>query len=183
MNPIDIDPNQLEGFTPERIARELFTKDPMQECSCQIVAEQEKTDIIYIFEILSIILLEGLEIIVGDLSKANLDNLNKELVMDLNPWFKSLGFKLNVQTFDFKDKDLYSKYYCKIIIRDILHEVIFEYKNIPKNYYFFINGDNLEENKKKVNLKELFGVFIIKDNVFKVLFDFHYPELPKNKIL
>ena len=70
MNPTELDINKLKGQSPEEIAHEIFTKEPMPECSCQIVAADSNTDIPTIFEILVIILMEGLETLSGDLSQA-----------------------------------------------------------------------------------------------------------------
>lgn len=176
---IEIDPEELENFTPENIAKFLFTKEPKLPCSCQIIAEQNLSDLPYIFEILLIIFLEGLEILTGDLSQTNLENFTEEHITILNPWFQSLGFNIKVKSTDFKNKELFKGYYCKTIIKDKLQKIYFELKQINKNYHFFLNGDYLEENKKKKNLNELFTVFISGKEIFKISFDFYYPEIQK----
>ena len=168
---------ELENFTPEGIAQSLFTHEPGLENSYQIIAEQELADLPYIFEILTIILMEGLEILTGgDLSIANLENLSSEHIFALNPWFKSLGFSINVNVFNENedDKSLYDKHYSKIIIKDKAHGIIFEAKDINKNYHFFLNGDYLEENENKVNLKDLHAILLNDDTIFKISFDLNY---------
>lgn len=175
MNPNELDINKLKGQSPEEIAREIFTKEPMPECSCQIVAEDSNTDVQTVFEILIITLMEGLETLSGDLSQANLGNLSIDHLTMLNPWFKSLGFNMKVETFPLEDKESYSKYYCKILVKDKLNEIIFTARDIEKNYHFFLNGDCLEENKQKNKLSELHSIFINGNTVYKIMFNFYLP--------
>lgn len=179
---IDLNIDELVDYTPEEIAHALFTHEPKPENSCQIIAEQELANMTYIFEILMIILMEGLEILTGNLSTANLVNLSCDHVMALNPWFLSLGFNINVNIYN-KGTDainLYNKHYCKIIIKDKLQKILFgpllevEIKNINKNYHFFINGDDFEENKHKNELKNLHAILINDNVIFKISFDFNY---------
>ena len=173
---VDLNIDELEDYTPEGIAHTLFTHEPKPENSCQIIAEEELADLTYIFEILTIILMEGLETLSGDLSTANLVHLSHEHFDSLNPWFWSLGFNINIQVYNKEtdDVNLYNKHYSKIIIKDKLQEMLFEIKNITKNYHFFLNGDNLEENKHKTDLKDLHAILINDNVVFKISFDFHY---------
>lgn len=172
----NIDPEDLESFTPEGIAHNIFTKEPKNPCSCQLVAEQDSMDITYLFEILSIILMEGLEIFTGDLSKSNLNALSISHIDSLNPWFRSIGFDILVSEHNVSNNTEYNKHYCKIMIRDKLQEIFFEMKNIDKNYHFVLNGDSLDENKHKTNLKDLHLICIIGDKVFKISFKFHHSE-------
>jgi hypothetical protein len=180
---VDVDIDNLEGQTPEEIAEALFTHEPKEENSCQLISEKEIVDLPYIFEILTIILLEGLEILAGDLSTVNLNNLTCDHISSLNPWFWSLGFNINVAVYDNSAVEMIKKRYCKILIRDKLQEVFFDMKNIKKNYHFLLNGDELEQNKHKSNLKDLYSVFITGDKYFKISFDFHYPVTQFNKTL
>ena len=131
---VDLNVNELIDYTPEGIANALFTQEPKPENSCQIIADQELASLTYIFEILTIILMEGLETLAGNLSSANLQNLSHEHISALNPWFWSLGFNINADIYDKNsvDASCYNKYYCKIIIRDKLQEILFEIKNINK---------------------------------------------------
>lgn len=170
---VTVNPNELEDYTPEAIAHTLFSSDPKPPCSCQIISQEEATDLTYIFEILMTIFIEGLEILAGDLSKANLDNLTEEHVSALNPWFESLGFNINVNTHPRHLHEAYKGYYCKIMIKDKQQEALFNFKNIDKNYHFFINGDYLEENKLKGNIEDLHAIFIVNDTVFRLNYDFY----------
>lgn len=183
----DID--KLEDFSPERVAQDLFIYDPKLPLSYQIVAESKVTeDLTYLFEILIIIFLEGILILTDDLTNIDLNCLTKEHLTSLNPWFYSLGFKINVNSYFFDDEE-YKKYYCKILIKDGLQKNFFLMKNINKKYHFIINGTNLQENKEKKYLKDIYGIFENDNNnnnkgmIFKISFDFYIPDNPKNKIL
>ncbi|QKF93964.1 hypothetical protein QKU48_gp0506 [Fadolivirus algeromassiliense] len=178
-----INAEDVEEFTPEGIAYNIFTSEPKQPCSCQLVSDETTVDITYLFEILLIILMEGLELFTGDLSKANLNELTTNHISSLNPWFRSLGFNIKVTEYTTTDTDLFNKQYCKIVVKDKLQEMFFKMKGIEKNYHFLLNGDNLEENKQKTNLKDLHTICIIKDKVFKISFEFYYPEIPANQLL
>lgn len=178
-----IDSKDIEEYTPEGIAHNIFTKEPQSPCSCQLVSEESGMDTTYLFEILLIILMEGLELFTGDLSKANLDGLTLDHITSLNPWFKSLGFNIKVSVYDIGDTVSYNKQYCKIMVKDKLQEMFFKMKNIDKNYHFLLNGDNLEENKQKSNVKDLHSICIFKDQVFKIGFEFYYPEVATTQLL
>lgn len=168
------DLESLIGSSPEEIAQILFSRDPDPPNSCRILADQDSADVICIFEVLTIILMEGLEVITGDLSVAKLYMLTEDHLMAIDPWFNSIGFKFhNVQVFAFKtDEAQYNGHYCKIVVRDALNKTFFEMKNIPTNYHFFLNGANLEENKLKTDLRDLHSIFLIGNTVFKISFDF-----------
>jgi len=181
---VELDPDELDDFTPEGIAHALFTQEPKPPCSCQIIAEQQLADLSYIFEILTIILMEGLETLTGNLSQANLANLTEEHFFALNPWFYSLGFELSVQSFDVKDTELYDGHYCRIIVRDKLQEMLFQMKGINKDYHFFLNGPCLDINNQKTELDQLHSIFINGDKVFKIIFKYYVPlATPETKLL
>lgn len=177
MNPAEVDISSLKDYTPEEIGKELFTKEPKPPCSCQMISEAQCIDTTFLFEILLIILMEGLESLTGDFSKADLHLMTKEHLTMLNPWFQSLGFDMFVDVYSKNDIEFYEGYYCKIIIRDKLYDIVFQTKHIEKNYHFFLNGDYLEENRKKNNLNDLHAVFINNDQIYKIEFKFHYPKL------
>lgn len=174
--PVDTDqPNEnINDFSPEMIAQAIFTKDPKNPCSHQILALQEGTDLTYIFEILVTILLEGLNILTGDLKEADLSNFSVSFISSLNPWFNSLGFNINVRIENETEKELYQEYYCRTVINNELNETLFIIKNIQdKSYHFLLNGQYLDQNKAKTNLKDIFGIFNVNDDVYCITFD-HY---------
>jgi len=170
----DIDTDTLNDLTPEEIAQVLFAQDPKDPFSYQIVAEKELADSLYIFEILMIILMEGLDILTGDLSKADLKYLTCEHLLAFNPWFHSLCFTMkSVEQYELKkDELIYKDYYCKVVPKDKLHEVFFTMKNIEKNYHFFLNGEILQKDNKDTELNELHSVLLVDNTVFKITFDF-----------
>lgn len=169
-------------MNPEEIAHTLFSSEPKPACSCQITTEQNTTDLTFIFEILIIILLEGLEIIIGDLSEVNLQDMTEEHITTLNPWFESIGFKIKVILFPKESIDQYLQYYCRIIIKDKLHKIYFDMKNIKTNYHFYLNGPFLQQNKSKNLLNQLYAIYHNGNSTFKIWFEPHYP-LTNNIVL
>lgn|SRR3972149_1763787 len=187
IHDVQVNLSDLDDYSPEGIAKAIFSNGPRPPFSYQIIAEQEEADFLYIFEILIIILLEGLEILSGDLSKANFDNFTKEHLTILAPWFKSLGFDLSIRLCDEKDKESYKQYYCKILLNDTMNQMLFKLENIDKNYHFLINGNTLEENENKTNLKDLYAILSLNGVTYCINFGFHVPtynyDIPKNKVL
>ncbi|ARF11247.1 hypothetical protein Klosneuvirus_1_104 [Klosneuvirus KNV1] len=184
----EIEFEKLQDNTPEEIAEKIFTNDPKPPFTFQIIAEGETADFPYIFEILITILMEGLEILTGDLSKAELDNFSEDHLTCLAPWFKSLGFKLKIEECHEDDKWDYEKYYCRIVLNYKGDAPLFQIKPINKNYHFLINGNGNvnEENNNKKNLKDLYAILNLNQKIYKISFDFHYPEIydpPKNMVL
>ena len=72
---------KLEDFTPEKIAHKIFSSDAKEPFSHQILTVEEDTDITYVFEILLIILLEGLEMVTGGLKNADLSGFSEENIL------------------------------------------------------------------------------------------------------
>ncbi|CAH6421743.1 Hypothetical protein KVN_LOCUS429 [uncultured virus] len=163
-------PEEMEDFSPEKVAQSVFNFQPTNPCAYQIITTQDGQDITYVFEILITILMEGLDILTNGLNNANLSNFNEEHISIMDPWFNSLGFNIFVTKFDEKDKELFKDYYCKIVIRTSYEETFFVMKQINKNYHFILNG-NFQQNKK--NLKELKCIFFINKNVYLINFDFY----------
>lgn len=175
VNEIDLD--NLTNKTPEEIAEILFTHEAKDPFSHQIVAETDVADALYIFEILLTILVKGIEILSGDLSKVELDTITENHILGLNPWFHSLGFSVQVDTLN-KNEDLefYKDYYCRILIKDSVHQNFFEQRHYKNNYHFLVNGTSLEENEKQQYLNDLYAIFTTGNHtVFKIGFEFYTP--------
>ncbi len=165
--------DELINYSPEMIAHSIFTKNPKDPCTYQILAYQDGSDITYIFEILITILLEGLNILTYSLKDVDLSEFSSEHILILNPWFKSLGFNIRVTEFPQNEKDLYEEYYCKIVVNNKVNENLFIARGIEdKSYHFFLNGTFLNANKQKTNLKDIFGVFLADDTAYCISFDF-----------
>lgn len=170
----EINLDLLEDLSPEKIAEIIFNQQPTPPNSRQLIIYQEKeVDLIYLFEILITILMEGFEIFTNGFQSIDLRKFTIEHILSLNPWFHSIGFSISSNEYDKNDKNLYKDYYCKIIIRTQLYNSFFIMKNINKKYHFLINGPYLEINKKKKKLKELYAIFLndVLNKVFIIYFD------------
>lgn len=162
-------PNDLEGFSPQKVARVIFSKEPTGPCTNQLLGNNT-SDPTYIFEILANILLEGLTIFSGGLENIKMENFSSEHIKALNPWFQSLGFELTVKTFKKDDED-YKDYYCKAVFKDSSNKHFFDYKGIENSYHFLLNGSSLDENREKSNLNELKGIIPNGDTIYTFSFD------------
>ncbi len=174
---LDVDVNELEEFSPEKVAHTIFSTDPKAPCSNQMLAYEEGADVTFIFEILITILMEGFDKFTNGFDDLDMKKFSSEHIYALDPWIKSLGFKINIETCDKVNKDKYQTYYCKIIIRTKLHETLFIMKNIHKKYHFFLNGPYIEENKKKDKLTDLKAVFINDDTDVVYIINFKMCDL------
>jgi len=161
----------LENKSPESIALILFSDDPKPENSIQL--ELENTDPTFIFEILITILMEGIQKKYGDLKKINYDTFNENLLLNLIPYFKSIGFNINIKKYDKKNKEDYKDYYCKVILNDSMWDQFFEMKKIEKDYHFFINPSFVYNNNFN-ELKQVRSIFIVKDTVYNINFNYLY---------
>ena len=167
----------LINYSPEDIALALFSQDPKDPCSHQILAYQEGTDLTYIFEILITILMEGLDYLAGNLNDVDLTKFDEEYITMLEPWLEMIVFKINVFVYD---TDYYGKYYCKVILNTEENKQEFLSKKINKNYHFLLNGIYLDDNKNQTELNKLYCLFSINDLVYRISFDF-YHLLDNNK--
>ena len=155
--------------SPEEIARKIFAADAQHPLTYSIIASgEENTDYYYVFEILYTILFEGFDILVKGLDKVNPDNIEIDHFKQINPWFHSIGFNINVEEC-IKSDNSYENYYCKTIIKDSSYKFFFKQKNISKNYHFFLSY-KLTNSQHSTNLEEIYGIFIGKDKVFKISF-------------
>lgn len=168
----------ISNQSPTEIAQYIFSRDASPTNSRRLdISEnpEEDLDMSYVLEILISILLEGLEIFTKGLKTVDLTNFTSENISALSPWFRSLGFKLNVQNYitDIENEYAYNEYYCKVVLNRGHDAPLFTINNVDnKSYHFLLNGDCLTENRAKVNLKDLYAIFINNDNVFVISFDF-----------
>jgi hypothetical protein len=168
--------DNIENCSPEMIAQSIFTQDPKSPCSHQILAHSEGSDLTYVFEILITILLEGLNILTGDIREADLSIFNSNHIMSLLPWFQSVGFDVKVSEHEIFDKESYKEYYCRTRINNDSNKTFFIMKDMEeKPYHFLINGQFYEKNKGKTNLADIYGVFDANSKIYAISFDFHIP--------
>ena len=106
--------NLLEA-TPKNIAKVLFSDNYKEPGTYEIVADKDINDVYYIFEVLLNILVEGFDILTEGLDNVDTLMVNSEHFTSLNPWFKSIGFTINTDIFQYEDKFAYDDFYCKII--------------------------------------------------------------------
>lgn len=165
-----------EKVTVQEIAQALFSKEPKEPCSCMILAYEDGDDILYVFEVLVTLLMEALDLYFGGLNNADLNEFSLDHLLELSPWFESVGFKLFADEYGKEDVENYNDYYCKIKVRTKLHDTFFVMKNIDKNYHFLLNGDKLELNNQKTTVADVYAVFVNDNNkVYKIRFDFIGP--------
>lgn len=170
----NVNPDELEEFSPERLAHTIFSTDPKPACSNQIIALQEGADLTYIFQILVTVFMEGFEMFTDGFENMDLSNFTTDHISSFDPWFRSLGFKIQTETVEMANKESYEDYYCKIVIKTPLYETLFIMKGIEdKKYHFLLNGKYMEQNKKKDKIKDLRAVFIndANDTVYIISFD------------
>jgi hypothetical protein len=164
-------PEDLSNKTPEEIAYELFTKEPSNLSPIGLFMEgADNTS--YIFEVMITILLEGIDTFSNGINNIEIDLLEKEYLLALNPWFQAIGFNINIDIIDRNNKEQYEDYYCKVVLRNYGYGPIFQEKNIIKDYHFFgnykyRNGCYIEK------LKDIYAVFVKNNQVFKISFDFY----------
>ena len=172
------------NYTPDQIAEALFSQDPKDPNSFQILARPDTNntgDMTYIFEILVTIMLEGLECLSGgDLNNFDMDDFSEDYIETLGPWFNSICFNIKVDVFDQSNMYKCKKYYCKSIIKNEQTAQIFQQNNVGKNYHFLLNGQYEEYNKNLTELSELYTIFINKDKIYKISFDFYSNPNPDN---
>jgi hypothetical protein len=168
---MNTDIDNLKNMSPKDIAIRIFTNEPQKPYTYQIIASDTQDDITFIFEIGLVILLEGFNILIGDLNNADLTNFSISHIKNLNPWFNSLGFDINVSEHNVNDKDSLNKYYCNILINRENTKYIFEKNNIKRNYHFFIN-ELYFKNHSFNKLSDIYAIFFINNAFFKISFDF-----------
>lgn len=168
----------LPDDTPETFASKLFSEEAADPNSCRVYIdiredhndnnnndESTKGNIIDIFQFLLTCLLEGVQIIYGDLQNIDTAYVTSDAILLLNPWFNSIGFTINVTSI--RDHNAY----CKVILNNDIHAQWFNIRGIDKGYTFVISGDNLELNKNKVTLDDLTAQFKTPSEILYISFN------------
>ena len=162
-------------FTPEELADELFSYAPLEECSFHMQQDMDTTDTYLIFEILLTTYLEGIIRFEKKLTRELLQNITTEYLESLNPWFKSIFFKININKYEYKNKEDYSGYYCKIMLR-CLDEVFFEMKSLEKDYHFILKGcviDVLRSIQDITQIDLFRGILEVGNDVYEISFSYY----------
>lgn len=125
--------------TPEQIARQLFRYEPKEPSTVKITTSDTENDLEYGFEIILTILLEGLDYMTNGLNNMYIEDITNEHFECLQPWIKSLGFKLEYNKIDNDYFD--NTHYCRVIFNNDIDKGMFIMKNITKNYTFLKNAN------------------------------------------
>lgn len=158
----------LTGYTPEEIAKFIFTTDIDKLDYYNILAEKEdNSDPYFSFEILITILFEGFDILVEGLNDVNIDMIEKNHFIKLIPWFKKLGYTINIEEYD--SNHILIDHYCKAIINNGVYKMLFSIKNIKKNYHFLVN----QVHPKNDTLENIYCLFKNKNHVYKLSFSIY----------
>jgi hypothetical protein len=195
INLINSDFDQNET-TPVDLAAKLFSNIPAPENSNKLLPHVDDSSDFNLdnfdhnafnFEILITIFMEGilhlsklLDVLDGihvDINSNNYDDdvdifkLEISHLEILQPWFNSIGYKLNAYEYDFDDFS--ENYYCKILLKDNPEDTgYFIYRNINIPYHFVLNSNYLH----KKNINQISAVFIkpatsnTKKKVFSISF-------------
>lgn len=173
-------------YSPKTLADKLFNTPEylLQPCKGQLELDLDDNTPETLFEMLINFLFEGILIKFDhllDLEKTaelnkpiyiNINNISKEHLLILTPWFNFIGFSIDINTLTYDEfKTLNFNHYCKAILyANPDDRSYFDInKSISNNeYHFFLNGAY----KKKNLLKDIYCVCIIDDTVFKISFDF-----------
>lgn len=156
--------------TPEQIAQSIFAIPPGDPMTNIIVSENSGQDAVYLFELVITIFMEGLGVLTHDLDSFDLNNLNANALMSVQPWLNSMGLRVKV-TQETKDSMGFD-YYCRVTLKK-QETTFFEMKGINKFYTFRLNGNAMEAAKSKTNLKDIHALFRNGDDHWKISFDFY----------
>lgn len=158
----------LTGYTPEEIAKIIFTSDIDKLSYYNILANtKDNSDPYFSFEILITILFEGFDILVEGLNGVDIDIITKEHFVKLDPWFNKVGYKINV--IQHNKNHISTNHYCKIITNNGAYEMLFSIKNINKNYHFLVNPSH----SKNDTLDKIYCIFKNKNNVYEISFSIY----------
>lgn len=160
---------------PEEIAEIIFKEQPLEPKSYQLYCESELDDtltIVDVFEIFVIIMMEGIFIKFGSITKETLNLFNEQTINSLQPYFKSLGYKTNIDVITSQETEQYNDFYCRIILRcDPSWNAYFEmHPEIEKDYRFIFGGNSPKLNGEKCTLNNLYAIFSHKNLVYKISF-------------
>lgn len=162
-------------FTPEDLAEVLFTEEPKEPNSCmldaEIIGELDGT-ISDIHQILLTVMMEGIIHLQGSIANIDRTNFSMDYLYNLNPWFKSIGYKLLIGEYTKDDTKNHNDYYSKILLNDSLNEGYFIMKNINKDYSFVINYKNY--NRQYSKLSDMYSIFENNGKIYTISFDNNY---------
>lgn len=157
----------------EEIAKNIFSCPPEEPKKFQLYVEGEVTpaNVVDIFEVFVTILMEGIDVVTEGIDYEKVKTFNFGFLDWLNCWTKSLGFATIVEQVPKHHVENYANYYCSIVLACMPQwKQYFDMKHITKKYHFILNGNNPFVEEHKIQLNELFAIFTIGEDVFKISF-------------
>ena len=161
--------------SPKKLASYLLSSDPLPPNTIHLTSEDnEEENACYVFQLLSNILMESIGYLTDDFTNLNLNEFTPDIIYNLNPYFKSMGFTIAVKEYEKNDEE-YKDYYSRIILKNSEYETFFIMKNITNKFHFLLNGngDYLHNNKSRP-LDELALIFYVNTKVFHITYHVHY---------
>lgn len=177
----------IKNMTPEDIADFLFYELPADPCTINIVPidithiNGSVCDATLLFEILITIYMEGitdaerlykmiqLKQWFPKENKAidiDIENINCEILLLCEPWFKSFGFVIYVDVYENNDYIYDNSEYCKILLNQNDDKISFVSNNINKRYHFILQK-NFEYSN---DLSKIKAIFFGKNKIFTIKF-------------
>jgi len=167
----EVNLDELDDMTPENIAEVIFSEQPAEKCSLEIIAPGlEMRDI---FEVLITILLEGFVILNQGLDDIDIEKVTDDHIRAMNPWFESFGYTIDIQSIIGENPQ---KHYCRCVLRNTYNIHLFKMNKITKDYHFFINSEIT--NKEFKSLDEMYATFDTGAVVYRIGFKRCY-DIPK----
>lgn len=125
----------MESDTTNEIDHETLSKKIFDNSNDKIDFQinSDDNDVIYIFQLLINILMNGIHIVYGECFDVKL--FNEENITKLNKWLSKINYKVIVDSFDMQPL---IPHYCRVILRK-MDEIFFTIHNIDSNYHFTIN--------------------------------------------
>lgn len=191
----DITQNDIEEneFEPKELAEILFSNLPQPINSISLLPQINNNDInnndinndyiSYIFEILITIFMEGvmdskrlLEMVIEKKYIDKIDNqyvnyydINIDLLMFIEQWFKSFGFYISIREYDDISQINNNNRYCEILLKsNPLQKGLFIYKGINNEEYHFTLNSHYKSNDKLEKIYAKLEIPKYKDNPSKI---------------
>lgn len=160
---LEINLDELDDMSPEKIAEKIFDKEPMAKCSFEIVGAGY--NIRDVFEILLTILMEGFAILNDGLKNVDLENIEKEHITAMTPWFESFGYSIIIGTIVGNNPE---EHYCRTLLKNSYNKHLFALNKIEKDYHFFVNSKKYDNNY--TSLGDVYSTFDTGKHTFKIYF-------------
>lgn len=161
-------------FSPEKLAQFIFSKDPNELCSQELILcpdDNDDVDAIITFEILITIYMEGI-MMMSSVETISNNSISINQLSFLSPWFNSIGYHLFLAEDSFDNyKEMDKKHFCNIILAtDPATNLYFKMNNTHKKYKFVRNGSFDEDEDHQ--LEDIYSIYIdyTNDKVYYIRF-------------